>query len=317
MSGGLILAMVLAVGIGLSLGLLGGGGTILAVPLLTYVAGFPAHEAIAASMFIIGITSAVSVIPHARRGNVQWRTGFIFGAAAMAGAFGGGLLGSQLPSVVLMVAFGIMMVATALAMILDRRAKASGGPKKKLPLGKIIIEGLVVGLVTGMVGAGGGFLVVPALVLLGGLSMPAAVGTSLLIISMKSFTGLAGYLTSVSIDWVPVLMITAITVVGALIGSALGKHVPEKALKKAFGYLVLAMGIVVFLQELPLAYGVSAAVLILAVLVILLYRRRKAGRRATTEHEPRSEPVTAGSSTSSPDELTRRRDLHRGPKGTR
>ncbi|WP_218221017.1 sulfite exporter TauE/SafE family protein [Nesterenkonia sp. Act20] len=315
MSGGLILAMVLAVGIGLSLGLLGGGGTILAVPLLTYVAGFPAHEAIAASMFIIGVTSLVSVIPHARRGNVQWRTGFIFGAAAMAGAFGGGLIGTQLPSVVLMVAFGIMMVATALAMILDRRAASVGGPKKKLPLGKIILEGLVVGLVTGVVGAGGGFLVVPALVLLGGLSMPAAVGTSLLIISMKSFTGLAGYLTDVSIDWGPVLMITAITVIGALIGSALGKHVPEKALKKVFGYLVLAMGIVVFLQELPLAYGAGAAALILALLGFLLYRRR-AVRRATAEHEPRSEPVTTGSSVSTPDEPTRRRDLHRGTKGT-
>ncbi|MCT1607871.1 sulfite exporter TauE/SafE family protein [Nesterenkonia massiliensis] len=274
MSGGLILAMVLAVGIGLSLGLLGGGGTILAVPLLTYVAGFSAHEAIAASMFIIGVTSAVSVVAHAKRGNVQWRTGFIFGAAAMAGAFGGGLLGSRLPSVVLMVAFGAMMVATALAMILDRRPKAADGPREKLPLAKILIEGLVVGLVTGMVGAGGGFLVVPALVLLGGLSMPAAVGTSLLIISMKSFTGLAGYLTSVSIDWGPVLIMTVITVIGALIGTALGKHVPEKALKKAFGYLVLAMGVVVFLQELPLAYGLTAAVVIAGLLGTLLYRRR-------------------------------------------
>ncbi|MCH8559700.1 sulfite exporter TauE/SafE family protein [Nesterenkonia sp. LB17] len=274
MSTGLILAMILSVIIGISLGLLGGGGTILAVPLLTYVAGMPPKEAIAASMFIIGVTSAVSVVAHAKRGNVQWRTGFIFGAAAMVGAFGGGLLGSRLPSVVLMVAFGIMMVATALAMILDRRAKASGQPRKKLPLAKILIEGLVVGLVTGMVGAGGGFLVVPALVLLGGLSMPAAVGTSLLIISMKSFTGLAGYLTSVSIDWVPVLIITVITVIGALIGTAFGKHVPEKALKKAFGYLVLAMGVVVFLQELPLAYGLGAAAAIVVLLGTLLYRRR-------------------------------------------
>lgn len=276
MSSGLILAMVLAVGIGLSLGLLGGGGTILAVPLLTYVAGFPSKEAIAASMFIIGITSLVSVIPHARRGNVQWRTGFIFGAAAMAGAFGGGLLGAQLPSVVLMVAFGIMMVATALAMIMDRRPQASGEARKKLPLVKILAEGLVVGLVTGMVGAGGGFLVVPALVLLGGLSMPAAVGTSLLIISMKSFTGLAGYLTEVSIDWVPVLMITVITVVGALIGTAFGKHVPEKALKKVFGYLVLIMGVVVFFQELPVVYGTVATVLVIALLGTLVFRRRGA-----------------------------------------
>ncbi len=276
MSSGLILAMVLAVGIGLSLGLLGGGGTILAVPLLTYVAGFPPKEAIAASMFIIGVTSAVSVVAHARSGTVQWRTGFIFGAAAMAGAFGGGLVGAQLPGVVLMVAFGVMMVATALAMIMDRRPQATGLGRGKLPVVKILAEGLAVGLVTGMVGAGGGFLVVPALVLLGGLSMPAAVGTSLLIISMKSFTGLAGYLTEVSIDWVPVLMITVITVLGALIGTAFGKHVPEKALKKVFGYLVLIMGIVVFFQELPMVYGAAAAVLVLALLGTLTFRRRRA-----------------------------------------
>ncbi|NDK31537.1 sulfite exporter TauE/SafE family protein [Nesterenkonia sp. Hz 6-5] len=285
MSAALILSMVLAVGIGLSLGLLGGGGTILAVPLLTYVAGMPPKEAIAASMFIIGVTSAVSVVAHAWRGNVQWRTGFIFGAAAMVGAFGGGLLGSQLPGVVLMVAFGVMMVATALAMILDRKAKQSGEDRKKLPLIKIILEGLVVGVVTGMVGAGGGFLIVPALVLLGGLSMPAAVATSLLIISLKSFTGLAGYLTTVSIDWGPVLMITSVTVVGALIGSALVKYVPEKALKKAFGYLVLAMGVVVFIQELPTAFGVgvSAAVIVLLAALLILRRIRSSSKRRFKE----------------------------------
>ncbi len=174
-----------------------------------------------------------------------------------------------------MVGFGIMMVATALAMILDRRAKQSGAPQKKLPLVKILLEGLVVGAVTGMVGAGGGFLVVPALVLLGGLSMPTAVATSLLIISLKSFTGLAYYLTTVSIDWVPVLMITGITVLGALVGSALVKHVPEKALKKAFGYLVLAMGIVVFLQELPLSVGLGAAAAVLILLAGLMLRGRR------------------------------------------
>lgn len=294
MSAALILAMVLAVGIGLSLGLLGGGGTILAVPLLTYVAGMPPKEAIAASMFIIGVTSAVSVVAHAWRGNVQWRTGFIFGAAAMVGAFGGGLLGSQLPGVVLMVAFAVMMVATALAMILDHKAKQSGQDRKKLPLIKIILEGLVVGIVTGMVGAGGGFLIVPALVLLGGLSMPAAVATSLLIISLKSFTGLAGYLTTVSIDWGPVLMITSVTVVGALIGSALVKYVPEKALKKAFGYLVLAMGVVVFLQELPmtLGLGASAAVLLLLLILLLLRRRsRSAQIRRSTTKDPQRTPI--------------------------
>lgn len=276
MTTGLIIAMVLAVGIGLSLGLLGGGGTILAVPLLTYVAGMSAPEAIASSMFIIGVTALISAGAHARRGNVHWRTGLIFGGASMAGAFGGGLLGSQLSGVVLMVAFSIMMLATALAMLLGPRASEPAQPPPKLPIVKIAAEGVVVGVVTGMVGAGGGFLVVPALVLLGGLSMPAAVGTSLLIIAMKSFTGMAGYLTSVSIDWVPVLLITAVTVIGAVLGSRLSRFVPEKALQQGFGYFVLIMGVVVLIQELHPVFGMSAAAAIVVLLIVLRLRRAPA-----------------------------------------
>lgn len=272
MTTGLIVTMVLAVGIGLSLGLLGGGGTILAVPLLTYVAGMSPQEAIASSMFIIGVTSLISVRAHARRSNVRWRTGLIFGGASMVGAFGGGLLGSQLPGVVLMVAFSAMMLATALAMVLGRRTPGPTHTPPQLPITKIAVEGLVVGVVTGMVGAGGGFLVVPALVLLGGLSMPAAVGTSLLIIALKSFTGMAGYLTSVSIDWIPVLMITGVTVIGAVVGSVLSRYVPDKALKQAFGYFVLVMGVVVLLQELHPGVGISGAAAIVVLLIVLKLR---------------------------------------------
>lgn len=180
------------------------------------------------------------------------------------------------------------MLVTALAMVVDRRTP-SGAKKEKLPILKIAAEGLVVGLVTGMVGAGGGFLVVPALVLLGGLAMPAAVGTSLLIIALKSFSGMAGYLTSVSIDWTPVLMITAVTVVGALAGSALSKHVPEQALKTAFGYFVLGMGVVVLLQELPMIYGAATAAAIVVLLTVLRLRRRRSLSPAV--HDDESEQV--------------------------
>ncbi|TLP75771.1 sulfite exporter TauE/SafE family protein [Nesterenkonia sphaerica] len=281
MSTALLVTLVLAIGIGLSLGLLGGGGTILAVPLLTYVAGMPPQEAIAASMFIIGVTALISVGAHARRGNVRWRMGLVFGAASMTGAFGGGVLGSQLPGVVLMVAFGAMMIATALAMVVDRRAPSEPKYRSKLPVLKIVMEGLVVGLVTGVVGAGGGFLVVPALVLLGGLPMSAAVGTSLLIISMKSFTGMAGYLTSVSIDWGPVLLITGVTVAGALLGSAVSSKVPDKMLKKAFGYMVLAMGVIVLLYELPILYGLTTGILIVITLILVkVLQRRRTGTDA-------------------------------------
>lgn len=260
--------------VGLSLGLLGGGGSILTVPLLTYVAGMEPKEAIAASLFVVGTTSVLSTFAHARRGNVQWRTGLIFGGASMVGAFLGGLLGGFIPGVVLMIAFAVMMIATAAAMLRGRKKQGGGVSQKPLPLAKVLIEGLVVGLVTGLVGAGGGFLVVPALVLLGGLSMPVAVGTSLLVISMKSFAGLAGYLTSVSLDWPVVLSVTAAALVGAMVGARLTSVVPEQTLRKGFGVFVLVMGFFVLSQELPSPWGlVIIGVATMTGLVFFGYQR--------------------------------------------
>ncbi|MCC3289750.1 MULTISPECIES: sulfite exporter TauE/SafE family protein [unclassified Arthrobacter] len=242
--------LLLSVLIGLSLGLLGGGGSILTVPILTYVAGMSPREAIASSLFVVGVTSAFSAVGHARKGRVKWRTGLLFGAAGMAGAFAGGLLGGRIPGVVLMVAFALMMIATSVAMIRGRRGGSAESHSKELPVGKVIVEGLVVGLVTGLVGAGGGFLVVPALALLGGLSMPVAVGTSLVVISMKSFAGLAGYLTTVSLDWALVGGVTAAAIIGSLIGARLVGRIPEAALRRGFGFFVLAMGVFVLAMEL-------------------------------------------------------------------
>ncbi|MFL4477286.1 sulfite exporter TauE/SafE family protein [Paeniglutamicibacter sp. ORCA_105] len=247
----LALTLLLSVLVGLSLGLLGGGGSILTVPILTYVAGMSAKEAIAASLFVVGATSAVSAITHARRKRVQWRTGLVFGAAGMAGAFGGGLLGGHIPGTILMIAFALMMVATSLAMIRGRKKQSAAGQDGELPVPKVILEGLVVGLVTGLVGAGGGFLVVPALALLGGLSMPVAVGTSLIVIAMKSFAGLGGYLTTVSLDWALVGGVTTAAILGSFIGARLAGRIPESSLRKGFGFFVLGMGVFVLFQELP------------------------------------------------------------------
>ncbi|SDI78424.1 hypothetical protein SAMN04488693_12319 [Arthrobacter subterraneus] len=256
----LLATVLLSVVIGLSLGLLGGGGSILTVPILTYVAGLDAKEAIAASLFVVGVTSAVSAIDHARKGRVKWRTGLIFGAAGMAGAFGGGLLGGHIPGTILMIAFALMMVATSIAMIRGRKNKTTATTHDgELPIVKVIVEGLIVGLVTGLVGAGGGFLVVPALALLGGLSMPIAVGTSLVVIAMKSFAGLAGYLTTVTLDWGLVAAVTAAAVLGSLIGSRLAGRIPEAALRKGFGIFVLVMGVFVLVQELPTPWGTALA----------------------------------------------------------
>ena len=255
------LTIGLAVFVGIALGLLGGGGSILTVPLLAYVAGMDAKQAIATSLLVVGVTSAIGAISHARASRVQWRTGLIFGAAGMAGAYGGGLLAHYIPGTVLLIGFAVMMIATAIAMLRGRKNLDTSGTGHHLPIPKILAEGLIVGLVTGLVGAGGGFLVVPALALLGGLPMPIAVGTSLIVIAMKSFAGLAGYLSSVQIDWGIALAVTAAAVLGALIGARLTAMVNPDALRKSFGWFVLAMSSVILAQEIHLAVGVSAAVL--------------------------------------------------------
>lgn len=282
----LIIALMLAVLVGISLGLLGGGGSILTVPILTYLLGMEPRDAIAASLFIVGVTSAVSVFSHARAARVRWKTGLLFGAAGMVGAFAGGIAGGYIPGAVLMLLFAAMMIATATAMIRGRKSEAApagvpvgaaGVPAaatagvignsnteaagfnvattKELPLFRILLDGFAVGIATGLVGAGGGFLVVPALNLLGGLPMAVAVGTSLLVIAMKSFAGLSGYLFSAHIDWPVVLGFTALAVAGSFVGARLAGMVPERALRKGFGWFVLAMGAFVLVQEVPQIIG--------------------------------------------------------------
>lgn len=247
----LAITAVLAVVVGVTLGLLGGGGSILMVPLLVYVAGLDAKAAIATSLLVVGVTSAVSVFGHARAGRVRWRTGLIFGAAGMAGALVGGLIGGHLPGQLLMGAFAVMMVATAVAMLRGRKAVDPSAAHHELPIGRVLLDGAVVGLVTGLVGAGGGFLVVPALALLGGLPMAVAIGTSLLVIAMKSFAGLAGYLATVPIDWALTGVVTAAAVVGSLLGARLVARIPAEALRRGFGWFVLAMGAFVLVQQVP------------------------------------------------------------------
>ena len=199
----LVLTVGLAVFIGVSLGLLGGGGSILAVPLLVYVTGLPAKEAIATSLLVVGVTSAVAVVPHARAHRVRWRTGLVFGLAGMAGAYGGGRLANVIPAGVLLTAFALMMLATAVGMIRGRRAGADGALRSlaSCRCSRPLPSALAVGLVSGLVGAGGGFLIVPALTLIGGLPMAVAVGTSLAVIAMQTLAGFAGHLSAIQVDW--------------------------------------------------------------------------------------------------------------------
>lgn len=251
MTATVVFTVVLAVGIGVSLGLLGGGGSILAVPLLVYVADLPTKEAIATSLLVVGATSAVGVLPHARARRVRWRTGLVFGTAGMTGAYTGGRLAAYIPGAVLLAGFALMMLATSIAMIRGRRPKPGKPVPHELPVLRVIADGIIVGLVTGLVGAGGGFLVVPALALLGGLPMPVAVGTSLVVIAMKSFAGLAGYLSTVHINWPLAAAVTAAAILGSLAGGRLAGRIPEVILRKTFGWFVAVMGVFVLAQQLP------------------------------------------------------------------
>jgi uncharacterized membrane protein YfcA len=293
MSTALVVTVLLAVGIGISLGMLGGGGSILAVPLLVYVAGLPAKEAIATSLLVVGVTSTVAVIPHARAGRVRWRTGVIFGLAGMTGAYAGGRLAGYIPASVLLGGFAVMMLATAIAMIRGRRLRVGKPVPQELPIVRVVVDGIVVGLVTGLVGAGGGFLVVPALALLGGLPMPVAVGTSLLVIAMKSFAGFAGYLSTTSIDWTLAAAVTAAAVVGSLAGAKLAARIREELLRKAFGWFVVAMGVLVLAQQIPaplrtnpLLWMVAGAAILTAAAVAIRVRHRRRTPRVPVQGEP-------------------------------
>ncbi|GAA0947248.1 TSUP family transporter [Actinocorallia libanotica] len=290
------ITLAAAVLIGVVLGLLGGGGSILTTPVLIYLAGVDAKSAIAMSLFVVGATSVAGVVPHARAGRVRWRTGALFGAAGMIGAYAGGRLAAFVPANVLLIAFGIMMAVTAVAMLRGRRAPGAAAHGGSRPLFKILLEGGAVGLVTGLVGAGGGFLVVPALALLGGLPMPVAVGTSLLVIAMKSFAGLAGYLQSVSIDWPLTLSVTAVAIAGSLLGSRLSGMADPDRLRKAFGWFVVVMSVYVLGQELPpgvrpLFLGAVALAAAAGAAVLIVRRSRTTVTTVPNTHGKDSEAM--------------------------
>ncbi|KWX22238.1 membrane protein [Mycolicibacterium wolinskyi] len=252
----LALILSLAVLVGVSLGVLGGGGSILTVPLLAYVAGLDARQAITTSLLVVGVTSVIGAVTHARAGHVQWRTGLLFGVTGTAGAYAGGLIGHLLPGSVLLTAFAVVMIATAVAMLNRRRACTA--PAVRTPAVKTLLMGLVVGVVTGTLGAGGGFVVVPALALLGGLPMPIAVGTSLIVIAMNSFAGLAGQLSTAPIDWPLAAMVTAAAVAGSLLGARLTARVDPDTLRRAFGWFVLAMASIILAEEVHPVVGLVA-----------------------------------------------------------
>jgi uncharacterized membrane protein YfcA len=252
----LALALPLALVIGLTLGLLGGGGSILTVPILVLLLQVAPKDAIAMSLLVVGVTSLAATFAHARAGRVLWRTGAMFGAAGMAGAFLGGALARFIPAAVLLAGFAAMMLATAVAML--RRPSGTTLEARELGIAHVLGLGAVVGLATGLVGAGGGFVIVPALVLVARVPMKVAVGTSLLVIAMNSFAGFAGHLSHAHLDWGLTALITLVAVVGSLAGSRLASRVPQAALRRGFAWFVLAMATVMIASQLPASLRASA-----------------------------------------------------------
>ena len=244
-----ILGFSLAALIGLSLGLLGGGGSILTVPILVYVLGFPAKEAIAMGLAVVGVASLFGAWGHWRRGNVQLRAALTFSAVAMGGTLAGARLATFLSGATQLVLFAVVMLAAAFFMYRNGRNAGGAAAAAAKPAGAAIIalSAVAVGVMTGVAGVGGGFLIVPALVLFVGLPMKQAVGTSLLVIALNSFVGFVGYLGSVHVPWLYLGAFTAMAVLGIVAGTAASRHVPQHALKRAFaGFLVVMAVFILF-----------------------------------------------------------------------
>ena len=257
----LALAVVLSVAIGLSLGLLGGGGSILTVPILVYVLGLDAKPAIAMSLLVVGIASLAALVPHALAQRVRFGTGGAFGLASMATAFLGGRVAHAIPSGVLLLAFAGTMLVTALAM-LRGRPRAAGEPAQPR-WGRVAVSGAGIGLLTGILGAGGGFLIVPALVLFCGMDIVTSVATSLFVIAMNSFAGFAGYLGTVSVDLRVAGLMSAAAVGGSLLGARWAGRVRPAALRRGFARFVLAMGVFMVGRQTSITIGAIALVIAL------------------------------------------------------
>lgn len=250
----MVLAWIGALFIGITLGLLGSGGSILTVPVLSYVVGQETKVAIAGSLMIVGVISLFSMIPYARQKLVEWRTVVLFGVPGMAGAVFGAWSANFVSDAVQMLVFTALLLIAAYFMY--KPMKLQDDDHEARAFYKIAIDGFVVGAVTGLVGVGGGFLIIPALVLLGGLSMRMAVGTSLVIITAKSFAGFAGYLPvleklNLQLDWNIIAIFSAIGIFGGWLGHKISSKVNQEQLKKGFAIFMVLMGLFILYKNLP------------------------------------------------------------------
>lgn len=244
-----------AIAIGISLGLLGSGGSILTVPVLVYLLGQDEKLAIAGSLGIVGTVALVASLQHLRRGQVDGRAVLLFGVPGMLGTYLGAWLAAYVPGVVQLTLFAIVMLLAAWLMLRPPRLDIPAVETRRSAI-KIGIDGLAVGVLTGLVGVGGGFLIVPALVLLGGLTMHRAVATSLVIIAMKSYSGFWKYLDvleqqDLGLDWQALGLVTALAIGGSVAGSVLARRLPQQRLRRVFAVFLLIMGVYILARNLP------------------------------------------------------------------
>lgn len=250
--------------IGITLGLIGGGGSILAVPVLTYLFSVDEKIATAYSLFIVGASALVGGIKQHFKGLVDWRTAFVFGIPAIIGVtIVRRFIVPELPDVLFTVSefeftrrmgmlglFSLLMIPAGISMLTTRKDNPSQNQKQTYNYPIILIEGIIVGALTGFIGAGGGFLIIPALVLLAKTEMKVAVATSLIIIAFKSLTGFfLGDALTMTINWTFLLSFTTLSFLGIFIGSYLGNFIDGKKLKKSFGYFIFIMAAFIFYME--------------------------------------------------------------------
>ncbi len=249
----MLLAIAGALAVGLSLGLLGSGGSILTVPVLHYLLDQPEQAAIGGSLLVVGLIAAFGSVPYARARQVDWQKALGFGLPGMIGAWLGATLAHWVPGAMQLALFAAVMVAAAARMLVSQPLEPVGMEPHPASL---VAMGGGVGLLSGLVGVGGGFLIVPALVLAAAVPMVDAVGTSLVVIAMNSFTGYFKYVhvleaKGIALDYRVLLIVAAVGIAGSFAGRRLGRRLPQDTLRRVFGVFLIAMGVFVAIDVGP------------------------------------------------------------------
>ncbi len=249
------LALSLAVLVGVTMGALGSGGSLLTVPILVYLVGLEPRAAIVLSLAVVGVVSTLGALQALLAGQMRWRLGLAFASGTMVGTWGGTLVGRRIDQNVQLVLFGAVVLGAAVWM-LRRSLRPDGGPACRASWARVLVSGVGVGILTGLVGVGGGFMIVPALVMVNPkLTMQEAAGTSLLVISLSCLVGVLGYLDA-SLPWMPGVMFAASACLGVVVGGRLARRLRSQTLQRLFAAFLVAVSVFVLARSLPPLLGI-------------------------------------------------------------